>query len=303
MHRSQRRAVLALCAGALVTASAAMADDDAFASRLHSTRTADGIALAGTIPATDVQPAPESDALLAGGPSVSVSYASYRPRPSEATYRPRPNPYPDGTPYRHGSSTSAPSKPRGPSGFTEIHGGFMEPDGPPQSQMLAGIKIAAMPDPRVHIGAMVDWAHKGSTVTEIVTTSTGPNGEAIRTQRSLSEASTDLVPALGFLELTGAGRLPIIPYIGAGGGYQFLFLSASDFTTGQSLDATYSGWAWQAWAGAAIPFGRNIRLNGEVFRTGGTVGRDVHDATGAPGLREELDVDGAGLRVGLAFAF
>lgn len=294
MYRTQRCAALVVIGvGALVTASVAMADEDAFASRLNQIRTADGIALT---PAADVSPAPASDALLAGGPSGSE--LSYRPRPNEASYRPRRNPDPYGTQYRYSSHSS-----RGPSGYFEIHGGALEPDGTPEMQYLGGIKLAAMPDPRVHIGALVDWAHRGSTATEIVTTSTGPNGEDIRTQRELAEASTDLVPMLGFIQFTGAGRLPLIPYIGAGGGYQLLFLQADDFTTGQTFDATYGGWAWQAWAGVAIPFGRNVRLNGEVFRTGGTVGRDVNDVSGTAGLREELDVDGAGLRVGLAFAF
>jgi len=298
MYRFQRCAALVVIGvGALVTASVAMADEDAFASRLNQIRTADGIALAGNTPA--VSPATASDALLAGGPSVSE--LSYRPRPNEATYQPRRNPDPYGTQYR--SSSNSHHSSRGPSGYFEIHGGALEPDGAPEMQYLGGIKLAAMPDPRVHIGALVDWAHRGSTATEIVTTSTGPNGEDIRTQRELAQASTDLVPMLGFIQFTGAGRLPLIPYIGAGGGYQLLFLQADDFTTGQTFDATYGGWAWQAWAGVAIPFGRNIRLNGEVFRTGGTVGRNVDDVTGATALREELDVDGAGLRVGLAFAF
>lgn len=297
MNRFQTRStvVAVLCGAALVTASVAMADDHAFASRLNLTRTADGNALAGNTPAVDASAPPVSDALLAGGPSVS-SPVSSRPRPNEASYRPRRNPYPDGTRYRS-------SRSRGPSGFMEIHGGVLEPDGTPEMQTLFGLKLASMPDPRVHIGAMVDWAHRGNTVTEVVTTSTGPNGEEIRTQRELAEASTDLVPMLAFIQFTGAGRLPLIPYIGAGGGYQLLFLSAEDFTTGADFDATYGGWAWQAWAGIAIPFGRNVRLNGEVFRTGGTVGRDVDDLSGEPTLREELDVDGAGVRVGLAFAF
>lgn len=296
MYRFQKRcaAFVVLGVGALVTASVAMADEDAFASRLNQTRTADGIALAGNSSEVAAHPAPASDALLAGGPSISAGFAS-RPRPSEASYRPRRNPYPDGTQYRS-------SRSRGPTGFFEIHGGALEPDGTPEMQYLGGIKIAAMPDPRVHIGVMVDWAHRGSTATEIVTSSTGPNGEDIRTQRELAEASTDLVPVLGFVQFTGAGRLPIIPYIGAGGGWQTLWLSAEDFTTGSEFDATYGGWAWQAWAGLAIPFGRNVRLNGEVFRTGGTVGRDIEDVTG-PDLREELDVDGVGMRVGLQFAF
>jgi len=81
--------VALLCAGALVTASAAMSDETAFASRLHQTRTADGVAVeaaSGDLTLT----ASESDVLVAGGPAVSVSYVGYRsapPPPSRATRR------------------------------------------------------------------------------------------------------------------------------------------------------------------------------------------------------------------------
>ena len=304
--------VALLCAGALVSASAAIADEHAFSSRLNQTRTVDGVAVeaspvAAAAASGDVTlTASEGDALwLAGGTSVAVSYVRYRPAPppppSRVRYRPRRGSsydYPPPPPQR----TS--QRKRGPDGWMELHGGMLDPDGDNlESQGLGGLKFGGAPDPRVQIGGMVDWIHKGNSVTEVVTTDTGPNGEQIRTQRELAEASTDLVPLLAYLQVGGAGRLPIVPYIGAGGGYQWLLLSAEDFTTGQEFDATYHGWAWQVWGGLAIPLGQTLKLTGEVFRTGGTVGRDVDNVPGGGVLREEIDVDGTGLRFGLAFGF
>jgi hypothetical protein len=297
--------VALLCAGALATASAVMADELAFASRLHQTRSADGIAVDASPVSGDITPAAsESDALLAGGPAVSVSYVGYRyappPPPSRVRYRPRGGSsydYPPPPPPQQ-------RKPREPQGWMELHGGILDPDGEGQeSSGLGGIKFGGAPDPRVQLGVMVDWAHRGNAVTEVITNDTGPNGEQIRTQRELAESSTDLVPMLAYLQVGGAGRLPIVPYIGAGGGYQMLFLSAKDFATGETFDATYHGWAWQVWGGAAIPLGKTLKLTGEVFRTGGTVGRDLDQLGTGAGLREEIDVDGTGARFGLSFGF
>jgi len=293
--------VALLCAGALVTASVAMAGEAAFASRLNQIRTADGVAVDGTTSASAGDVA-EADVLLAGGPAVSVSYVGYRstpPPPSRVRYRPRSGgsyDYPPPPPQRA-------RKPRGPEGWMELHGGVIDPDGDAGSIGLGGIKIGGAPDPRVQLGIMVDWAHRGNATTEIITTDTGPNGEEIRTQRELAESATDLVPILAYLQVGGSGRLPIVPYIGAGGGYQMLFLSAEDFTTGNEFDATYHGWAWQVWGGLAIPLSRTLKLTGEVFRTGGTVGRDLDDLGGGAVIREEIDVDGTGARVGLSFGF
>lgn len=293
--------VALLCAGALVTASVAMADETAFASRLNQTRTVDGVAVdAGTVAAAAVS---EADVLLAGGPAVAVSYVRYRPAPppSGVRYRPRRGSSYDYPPPPPSEQTRR--KPRAPDGWMELHGGVMDPDGTGGQIGLGGIKFGGAPDPRVQLGVMVDWAHRGNATTEIITTDTGPNGEEIRTQRELAESATDHVPILAYLQVGGSGRLPIIPYLGAGGGYQMLFLSAQDFTTGEEFDATYHGWAWQVWGGLAIPLSRTLKLTGEVFRTGGTVGRDVDELAGGAGLREEVDVDATGFRVGMAFGF
>jgi len=294
--------VALLCAGALVTASTAGADETAFASRLNQTRTVDGVAVDPSFVAAAASgDITEVNAELAG---VSVSYVRYRstppPPPSHVRYRPRGGSSYD---YPPPPPQQTRRKPRDPDGWMELHGGVMDPDGDAGSIGLGGIKFGGAPDPRVQLGVMVDWAHRGNATTEIITTDTGPNGEEIRTQRELAESATDLVPMLAYLQVGGSGRLPIIPYIGAGGGYQMLFLSAEDFTTGEEFEATYHGWAWQVWGGLAIPLSRTLKLNGEVFRTGGTVGRDVDEIAGGAVLREEVDVDGTGLRVGLSFGF
>ena len=87
------------------------------------------------------------------------------------------------------------------------------------------------------------------------------------------------------------------------GEYQVLFLSATDYRTGAGYEATFGGWGWQAWGGAALPLSGRSRLFGEVFFNSGEVGRDVDDPVGGVTYRESVDADGAGMRFGLSWGF
>ena len=285
MKPLQRTVVAAalVLGGALAIASPAQSEDAGFASRLNPTRPAAHESGAGF---AVVPIAADAAVFTAAGPGIS-----------EVRYRPRR--YPPRSSRRHDDGYRS----RRAEGYTEFHGGFIEPDGDVETQTVFGLKIAGMADPHIQVGGLVDWAHRGRTVTEIVSTSTGPGGEDIRTQIELARSSTDLVPMLAFLQFSGDDRMGLVPYVGVGGGYQLLFLSAEDFATGEDFDATFGGWGWQAWAGIGIPLSRQARLTAEIFRLGGTVSREVDDLTSGLEVREEVDVDGTGARFGIAFSF
>jgi hypothetical protein len=97
--------------------------------------------------------------------------------------------------------------------------------------------------------------------------------------------------------------VPFSPYFGAAAGYEVLWLRAEDFTAGTEFDATYGGFGWQAWAGASLPLGGTARVVAEVFTNQSEVGRDVEDVTTGERLRETVNVDGMGMRFGLAWGF
>jgi len=58
-------------------------------------------------------------------------------------------------------------------------------------------------------------------------------------KRVLSRASSNLIPVLGYVQVSGDHTMPLIPYAGAGVGYEAYFLSADDFNTGAHFDAEY----------------------------------------------------------------
>jgi hypothetical protein len=190
-----------------------------------------------------------------------------------------------------------------PEGFSQIHLGFLDPDGRPSRGFLMGFRGGLAVDPHIQIGGNVDWRHTSDRQTEILSEGTGPGGEPIVVRRDLSRSSSDLLPLLGFLQVSAGSELPVIPYFGIAGGYEVLFLSAEDFQTGESFEGTFGGSGWQIWGGAALPLSGRARLNAEVFVNNAELSRDVDDPVTGQGFRETIDMDGTGMRFGLAWGF
>ncbi len=215
-------------------------------------------------------------------PDVSVAGVHYRPR------------------------RSGYARPVEAASVSQIHLGFFDPDGDPARRFLAGIRGGPMIDQRIQLGVGIDWAHDSDNTSSVSSTTNGPGGTPIEVRRDLARASTDLFPIMAFVQVSGDDNMSIVPYFGVAGGYEILNLSADDYQTGDSFDATYGGWGWQLWGGLALPLSGRTRLTGEVFVNGAEVGRDVDDPYyGAYGstYRETVKQDGVGARFGIAWGF
>ncbi len=186
---------------------------------------------------------------------------------------------------------------------SQIHLGFFDPEGAPGSEFLLGIRGGPMLSPNVQLGVGLDWSHIVDNTSSVSQQSTGPNGTTITVQQDLSRASTNLFPIMAFLQVSGDDDMSIIPYFGIAGGYEVMNLSADNYQTNQSFDATYGGWGWQAWAGAALPLSGRVRVTGEAFVNTAEPGRDVTSAVDGLTYRETVKANGAGARIGLAWGF
>jgi hypothetical protein len=213
-------------------------------------------------------------------------------------YRPRRRPRdPDRDPYYREERRSSRSD-----GFVQIHGGFFDPEDDTENSGLFGLRLGTSIEDQVQIGFGADINHRGDRVTAVISETPLPGGGTTVRREELGSTSTTLMPMMAFLQFSPGGHMPFHPYIGIGGGYEVLWVSAEDLETGEEFDATYGGWGWQAWGGVAMPLGGSARLTGEVFLNQSEVEREVDDPEFGE-VREIVDVDGAGARVGVAWRF
>jgi hypothetical protein len=186
---------------------------------------------------------------------------------------------------------------------TQIHLGFFDPEGDASRQFLLGVRGGPMIDPHVQLGVSVDWAHMADNVSTGGNKSLFPNGIPITTKTDLSRYSSDLFPIIGFVQVSGDDKMSVIPYFGIGGGYEVMNLTADNYVTGATFDATYGGWGWQAWGGAAFPLSGRARVNGELFVNTAELNRDVYDSALGSTYRETVTANGVGMRLGIAWGF
>ncbi len=215
-------------------------------------------------------------------PGAQQPYAAVR-------YRPRSG----GSRYVRGPLPSSP---------VQFHAGFFDPEGEAGNSFVAGFRAGPQVDPHIQVGLGLDWMHKSENSTSVISETGGPGGTTITTRQQLSESSSNLFPIMAFMQFNADDNLPVIPYFGVSGGYQVLFLSATDFTTGNEFDGTFGGWAWQAWGGLAMPLSGQARLNGELFVNNGEASRDTDGPTGIT-YHETVSLDGVGARFGLSWGF
>lgn len=235
-------------------------------------------ALAGNSPAAFAGPLPAASLFPASAPAgARFEAVGYRPRFGA----------------RRAATAESP---------TQIHVGFFEPDGEGATSFAFGFRGGPAIDDRVQMGLGADWYHKSESQRVVAGDPYVFNGALVRKERVLARASSDLFPIMLFMQVSGGDNLQVIPYFGGAGGYEVMLLSATDYTTQESFDATYGGWGWQVWGGAAMPLSGRSRLFGEVFVNRGDVERDVADNNGLE-YRERVSADGVGMRFGLSWGF
>jgi len=188
-------------------------------------------------------------------------------------------------------------------GVSQVHAGFLDPDGPSEAGFLAGFRGGQKIDDMVEIGLGLDWRNKSGRATELIQHAVGPGGETILVRRDLSRYSSDLFPLLAYIQVSGPSHLTLVPYAGAAASWQVLFLQADDFTTGETFEATFDGFGWQLWGGAALPLSGRSRLFGEVFMNRADLNRDTYDFATGQDIRETVKADGVGARFGLSWGY
>lgn len=184
--------------------------------------------------------------------------------------------------------------PRDRTGMFHLHGGVFLPAEANATSATLGMRLGLMLGGHVALGVSGDWTYKSKNLLEAV--DSGLPGFEPKLQ--LAKVDAHLVPAMVFLQVKLTERFPVVPYAGVGAGYEWLFLRASDYRTGESATSTYANIAWQSYAGVGLRLSPGLRLDTELYYNGGLLKRDIDEGANA-GLYETVNVNGVGARVGL----
>jgi hypothetical protein len=187
-----------------------------------------------------------------------------------------------------------------PVGEFQLHGGAFMPSNTSQANAALGGRMSALLTEQLSMGLSVDWMYH--TRSSLGGPTLALPASELTARPVLDDASTQLLPVMAFLQLAPWPRAYLVPYGGAGAGYEWLVSRAHDYQSGRSFEATYSNWAWQAWAGMGLRLSKQLRLNGEAYYSGGVLGRDLHDANGVR-YREVVTANGSGARAGLSLRY
>lgn len=188
-------------------------------------------------------------------------------------------------------------------GVSQIHAGFLDPEGPADPGFVVGFRGGQQVDGVLELGLGLDWRNKSGNETIVLEERVNPSGDVVVVERQLSRYSSNLFPVLAYVQISAPSDMGLVPYFGFAGSYQALFLSAEDFQSGQQFDATYDGWGWQLWGGAAIPLGGRSRFIGELFLNNADLTREIFDPVSGEEYRETVSTDGIGGRFGLNWGF
>jgi len=220
---------------------------------------------------------------------VETSMVTYRPRPGSTSQASVPAP-----------SSSKSSDVRI---VSQVNLGYFVPEGGLGTRFDLGVRGGPVIADALQLGVAADWMYRTETISQSISSRTGPGGVPISQTQELARATVNSFPIMAFAQLNVFNFIGLKPYIGGAAGYQVLLLSGEDFSTGQSFNGTFGGWGWQAWAGGSIPLGDRARLTGEAFYNDASLGRDTSDPTSGETIHETVNGEGKGLRFGVAWGF
>ena len=226
-----------------------------------------------------------SGATCAGAASADWLAQSVLPARSDSvasTQAPRPTPPPP-------TLRSTVAKPKANS--IHLYGGLFEPIEVNAPSPTLGVRLGRRLGAHLQGGLLVDWTFERKNLDQPI------NGlPGLQPRLILARADGQLVPVMVFLEVSLTEKRLLVPYAGIASGYEWLFLRANDYVTGESASATYANFAWQSWGGMGMRLDQGLRVDFELFYNGGSLERNAPDSSG---LREAVLVNGVGARVGL----
>jgi outer membrane protein W len=164
---------------------------------------------------------------------------------------------------------------------------------------IVGLVSGKQFDERVDAGIAVDLFMRQYTQDTAVDTLDSQGGNTYVTVQRSIDYSVFCLPITGQITIKILPDAVVVPYVGAGLGYEILFSREANYVTGQKDSRLYGGFGWQINAGAEYQLGSSSALLGEILYNGCTVSRNKgKNDLGYP-VHEELNFSGLGFRIGV----
>lgn len=188
-----------------------------------------------------------------------------------------------------------------PSYFGAIGAGGFDPDKQPGNGLWVNGELGSEVGDALDLGVRVDWYHRTSGQSQVVSTYTDPAGNVGQRVVETSSVETNLLPVMAILRVRFPVTSEFQPYVGGGLGWEWLTVSGTD-TQGFDFQDDYDGFGGQVFAGLNVGVSPNMGLYGEALWNKSTVSARFFDPV-LGDIKDEVDMDGLGLHGGLRFRF
>lgn len=189
-----------------------------------------------------------------------------------------------------------------PYGFMNIGGGIFDPKEQPGNGFYANLSLGSEVAAPLDIGGQVSWYHRSSNGEQVLSSYQLPNGTVVQQTVETQSVDTDLLPVMGIVRLKFPLAQQFTPYVGAGAGYEWLWVQGTD-QDGVPFSNDYSGFGAQLMGGLNIMASTTVGLYGEAVYNISTLDFDYFDPTLNAQIKESVNMDGIAVHGGLRFRF
>ncbi|MGE5175187.1 MAG: outer membrane protein [Hyphomicrobiales bacterium] len=186
--------------------------------------------------------------------------------------------------------------------FASLGLGTFDPSSQPGSGFYFNGTVGTEIYDPIDLGLGVSWYHRSTGGSEVISTYTDPAGNTGKRVIQTASVTTDLVPMMGFMRVRFPTGSKVQPYVGAGIGWEWLTVEGTD-AQGYDFRDQYDGFGAQFFGGASMEVAPNVSLYGEALWNASTVKDQFYDPVYGGTVRDEVDMNGAGLHGGLKFRF
>jgi len=187
-------------------------------------------------------------------------------------------------------------------GFLTLGGGLFDPMKQPGNGFYGTASVGTEVGSSLDLGVLGSWYHRASHGDELVTTFKDEAGNNVEQTVQTQSVNTDLVPLMGIIRLKFPTPQQFQPYVGAGAGYEWLFVDGVD-AQGFQFHRDYGGFGAQVMGGVSVMASENTGIYGEAAYNFSTVSNDFFDPNLNTTIHESLDMDGLAIHGGLRFRF